>query len=572
MITFENQGLSPEILRAVSEQGFIHLTPIQEKVIPAILDQPRDIIGLAQTGTGKTAGFGLPIIQQVDLDSKFVQAIILCPTRELCLQITNDLTQYAKYIDKLTILAVYGGSSIGEQIRDLRRGAQIIVGTPGRTLDLINRKALIIRSIRWLVLDEADEMLNMGFREELDAILETTPAEKQVLLFSATMPSGVRQIAENYMNHPLEILAGKKNSIAENVVHHVYHVKNINRFQALKRLIDTNREMYGIVFCRTRSETRDLADRLIQEGYSADALHGDLSQTQRDQVMMRFRKKRLQLLIATDVAARGIDVNDLTHVINYSLPDDPEVYIHRSGRTGRAGKSGVSIALAHVHDSIPIRQIEKLTGKKFENKRVPNGQEICEMKLEEMIDKFVHGTTDDKRIEKFLPSVYRKLEGLEREEIIKRFVSLGFSEFLDSYQESEDINLMAGSGQTGKRYPAGENFARYHINLGRKQNINPNRLMGILNEFMGNKRFTIGKIEIFSNFSFFETERENESMLYHALNHATFEGINLKVQPSKPPMNENPASRRSLKNRDGGFRNKNKFNRNRNNKNHRQSA
>ena len=438
MKTFENQGLSPEILRAIADQGFIHPTPIQEKVIPAILNGQQDIIGLAQTGTGKTAGFGLPIIQQISSESNSVQAVILCPTRELCMQITNDLTKYAKYLDEISVVAVYGGAQISNQIRALKQGAQIVVGTPGRTLDLIERRVLKINAIRWMVLDEADEMLNMGFRDELDAILAVTPNQKQILLFSATMPSGVRQIAENYMKNPEEIIAGKKNSGADNVVHHVYHVRATHRFAALKRLIDVNTDMYGIVFCRTRNDTRELADKLSQEGYNADALHGDLSQAQRDQVMLRFRKKHLQLLVATDVAARGLDVNDLTHIINYSLPDDPEIYIHRSGRTGRAGKTGISIVLAHAHDGSHLRQLEKLTGKKFENQQIPNGREICEKKLHGMIDKIVNASVDDIRIESFLQSIYKKFEGIDREEIIKRFVSTEFNKFLEYDHDAND--------------------------------------------------------------------------------------------------------------------------------------
>lgn len=411
MKLFDNETLSPEILKAINELGFKNPTPIQEKTIPAILDNPTDLIALAQTGTGKTAGFGLPIIQLINDYKKTNQALILCPTRELCLQISKDLTEFSKYKKNVKITAVYGGTSIVPQLKDLKKGTHIVVGTPGRTLDLIKRKALNVSNIQWLVLDEADEMLQMGFKDELDAILASTPSSKQTLLFSATMPNDVRKIAQNYMHKPAEIAVGEKNKGADLVKHIYYMVKAADKYLALKRIADINPNIYGIVFCRTRRETKEIADKLIQDGYNADALHGDLSQSQRDFVMQRFRMGALQLLVATDVAARGLDVNNLTHVINYNLPDETEIYIHRSGRTGRAGKSGISIAIAHSKEMRKIRDIEKLVGKKFEYKKIPSGHEICEKRLFNLVDKVEQVVVDESQIESFLPVILKNYRG-----------------------------------------------------------------------------------------------------------------------------------------------------------------
>ncbi len=558
MNAFENQGLSPEILRAIGDMGFESPTPIQQKVIPAIISDSRDIIGLAQTGTGKTAGFGLPIIQQVDQANKDVQALILCPTRELCLQITGDFRKFAKYLDKIFITAVYGGTSISNQIREVKRGAHIIVGTPGRTLDLIHRHVLKIGSIRWLVLDEADEMLNMGFRDELDAILSATPEEKQVLLFSATMPEGVRHIAGNYMKNPVEIIAGKKNTGAENVVHHVYHVKSVHRFQALKRLIDIHPDMYGIVFCRTRNETRDLADRLTQEGYDSDALHGDLSQAQRDQVMKKFRTRKLKILVATDVAARGIDVNDLTHVINYSLPDDPEVYVHRSGRTGRAGKAGISVTLVNSGEMHAIRRLEKLTGKNFEKQLVPDGKDIYERKLQDLLDKIENADGDDARLESLWEALNKRFAHLTAEDLIKKLAAVEFGEFLGSFGEIENLNAPSEDQKHREKGKERTDFERFHVNIGRKHNLNPNRLMGLINEQMNGKNVSIGKIEIYNNFSFIEIEKERSPMAVKSMNNAVFGDISVKMMPSKPRKEEHSskAEKPARKNKISGSRKK----------------
>ena len=541
MRTFKEQGLNEDILRAIDELGFKIPTPIQGKTIPAILNSDNDIIALAQTGTGKTAGFGLPIIQQILPQTKSVQLLILCPTRELCLQITSDLSNYTKYTKDISSVAVYGGASIMPQIGALKKRPQIVVGTPGRTLDMIKRKVLKIDNIRWLVLDEADEMLNMGFRDELDAILAGTPEHKQTLLFSATMPNGVRQIANNYMKNPVELESGIRNTGAENVEHHYYIVKAPNRYLALKRLADANPNIYGIVFCRTRHETKEVADKLIQDGYNVDALHGDLSQAQRDHVMQRFRMKNLQLLIATDVAARGIDVNDLSHIINYNLPDDLEVYIHRSGRTGRAGKSGISIIISHAKESSKIRELEKLVGKKFKHQLIPEGKEICEKRLYNLIDKIENIVVDEKQIDPFLPAIYKKLEWLDRNELIKRFVLVEFNRFLEYYQNAGDINVKKEDDdyKTRKKQNRNSNFSRFHINIGTKHNLTPANLIGLINDHSNNRNIEIGKIDMLRNFSFFEIDKSYEQLILNSFKGANYKNVDLAVQLSKPVTNNN---------------------------------
>ncbi len=535
-------GLSQELFRAISEMGFEKPTPIQEKTIPAILNQGNDIIALAQTGTGKTAGFGLPILNQIDINNRHTQALILCPTRELCLQIASDLGQFGKYLPHISTEAVYGGTSIVPQIKALQKGAQVVVGTPGRTLDLINRKVLRPNQIKWLVLDEADEMLNMGFKEELDAILASTPDKKQTLLFSATMPDAVRTIANKYMNETEEIAVGGKNTGADNVMHHYYLTRATDKYLALRRVIDINPNMYGIVFCRTRRETKEISDHLMREGYNADALHGDLSQSQRDFVMQRFRLKHLQVLVATDVAARGLDVNELTHVINYNLPDDPEVYIHRSGRTGRAGKFGVSIALIHSRETQKLKQIEKLLKKKFELKQVPGGREICEKRLFNLIDKVEKVAVDENQIESFLPVIFKKLSWMERDDLIKRFVSVEFNHFLEYYKDAKDINITKDHEKEDRKRKGKTGYARFYINLGTKHNINTARLIGIINDYTNQRDIPIGKIDILRKFSFFEVEHGFESKILSAFTGQLFEGEELEVELSKPMAKPKPES------------------------------
>lgn len=561
MTTFEEQGLSKELLKAVTELGFVNPTPIQEKTIPAMLESKEDLIALAQTGTGKTAGFGLPIIQQVDPTQKQVQAIILSPTRELCLQIAKDIDTYSKYTKGVSVLAVYGGSPIETQLRALKKGVNIIVGTPGRTLDLINRKALKINSIQWLVLDEADEMLNMGFRDELDGILETTPDTKQTLLFSATMPKEVRNIANNYMNKPREISVGKKNMGADNVTHQYYVVKAPDRYLALKRLADINPNIYGIVFCRTRHETKDVAAKLMNDGYSADAIHGDLSQAQRDNVMQRFRKKQLQLLVATDVAARGLDIADLTHVLNYNLPDDPEVYIHRSGRTGRAGKHGVSISITHGREGRRINELEKLVGKKFEHSLLPSGKEICEKRLYSLMDKIEKVEVDEDQIEPFMPAINKKLSWLDRDDLLKRFVTVEFQRFLEYYKNAKDLNFKSDRGEKGDykgNRKTAKGFTRFFINLGSKQRLRVPQLIGIINDETNTQDIEIGKIEILRNFSFFEVDHEFENLILTSFSDSHHSGVKLAVQVAKPQSEGDRPPRRSSKRRSDNFGNKKK--------------
>lgn len=524
MNIFQENVLNDDLLRAITKLGFEKPTPIQEKTIPAILESSQDIIGLAQTGTGKTAGFGLPLIQKINVDDRSVQSLILCPTRELCMQITEDINSFARYTKGLSVLAVYGGANIVPQMQALKKGAQIVVGTPGRTLDLIKRKALKIDKIEWLILDEADEMLNMGFKEDLNAILETTPSEKQTLLFSATMPRDVRRIADNYMNAPMEITAGKKNTGADNVDHHYYVVRAADRYAALKRIADINPKIYGIIFCRTRNETKDVADKLIQDGYNADALHGELSQAQRDHVMQRFRKKNLQLLIATDVAARGIDINDLSHIINYNLPDDPEVYLHRSGRTGRAGKSGISISITHSREGRRIKELENLIGKKFTAKMIPGGREICEKRMFNLIDKVEKVEVDESKIESFMPDIYKKLEWLDREELIKHFVSVEFNRFLEYYKNAPDLNVSHEKGGTEKtKKGSRSSYTNIYINIGSKRGMNPSSLIALVNEAMSKRDIPVGKIDIQRNFSFFEIDRDWDQKLLKAFDGAVYE-------------------------------------------------
>ncbi len=557
MTLFNEMGLSAEIQQAVEELGFEQPTPIQEKTVPFLLNNTQDMVALAQTGTGKTAAFGLPVIQQIDTTKRNTQALILSPTRELALQIASDLNNYSKYVANMDIAALYGGSDIRKQIKDLEKGAQIVVGTPGRTLDLIKRKKLKVDEIRWLVLDEADEMLSMGFKDDLDSILESSPKGKQTLLFSATMPKEIVAIANKYMDNPFEISMGKKNSGAENVEHHFYLIHAKDRYLALKRVADINPNIYGIIFCRTRAETKDVADKLMQDGYNADALHGDLSQAQRDHVMARFRNKHLQMLVATDVAARGLDVNELTHVINYNLPDDPEVYIHRSGRTGRAGKKGISVTLIHLREKGKLRQVEKIVNKKFAQKQVPSGKEICEKQLFSLIDKVEKIELNDEQIAPFMPVIYKKLAWLDREELIKRFVSVEFNQFLGYYENASDINVdesryderdsgrgekgrrirgrkdKAPRGDGGERRRSGYDFSRFFFSLGKKNGISKRAIIDLINQNLPNKSVEIGNIEVLKSFSFFEVDKRFEKEVLKSLKNARYKGQRVGVDIAK---------------------------------------
>jgi ATP-dependent RNA helicase DeaD len=549
MNTFEALGLREEIVKSLIELQFEQPTPIQEQAIPFVLNSENDLIAFAQTGTGKTAAFGLPIIQQTDDELNETQALVLSPTRELCLQIAKDLEVYSKYLKRLNVVPVYGGADITKQVKQLKAGAHIVVGTPGRVLDLIKRKKLKVENIKHLVLDEADEMLSMGFKDELDAILGNTPEEKQTLLFSATMPGDMMRIAEKYMHNPEQISVGRRNAGADNVQHQFIPVHASDRFEVLKRIVDINPTMYAIVFCRTRNDTREIAERLLKEGYSADALHGELSQAQRDVVMNRFREKSFQLLIATDVAARGLDVNDLTHVINHSLPDDPEVYIHRSGRTGRAGRSGICLSLVHGRDKGKLRQIEKTVKKKFEQQQVPSGRDICEKQLFTMLDR-MEKVEVNPEIEQFLPAIFSKLEWLSKEDLIRHFVSLEFNQMLEHYKDARNLNAPISRGKKDRERPeraerferrekrerkpkhnsSSQGYSRIFMNVGKKDQISPKSIIGMVNKHMPDDSVRIGQIEILNNFSFFEVDRTYEQDVIQALSGVTHKGTNIGVE------------------------------------------
>ncbi len=549
MSIFKTLGLSQAIVDSLTELGYEQPTEIQKIVIPQILGSKNDLKAFAQTGTGKTAAFSLPILEQIDSDNKNTQAIILSPTRELAIQIANNINEFSTNLKSLKTIAVYGGANIEEQIRPLKRGVQIVVGTPGRTLDLIKRRILNLESIQWLVLDEADEMLNMGFKEELDNILEKTPKSKQTLLFSATFPKEVEAIARNYMNNPTEVSAGQKNVGADNVEHEFFQVSERNRYPALKRIADVNPDIYSIVFCRTRRETKEVAEKLIEDGYNADALHGDLSQAQRDLVMQKFRNKNLQILVATDVAARGLDVNDLTHVINYKLPDQTENYTHRSGRTGRAGKKGISVAIITSKERNKLKPIERKIKKNFVQKQVPNGKEICEIQLFKLIDKIHDIEVNEKEIKDYLPDIYEKLHELDRDELIKRFVSIEFNSFLSYYQDARDLNNNDAPGD--RKRPGDESLVRFYINQGKMDDLTPARLIGLINECLKKRDVEIGQIEILKSFSFFEIDKEFTKDVLEKMNEAHFNNRSVIVEVTAKPKGR--SNKRSSK----GFGRKN---------------
>lgn len=561
MKTFEELGVAPEIRRAIEEMGYENPMPVQQEVIPYLLDEIRDVIALAQTGTGKTAAFGLPLLQKVDIKKKAPQALILAPTRELCLQIAGDLADYSKYVENLKVLPVYGGSSIDSQIKSLKRGVHIIVATPGRLIDLINRRTVDLENVKYVVLDEADEMLNMGFTESIDEILSKVPDTRSMLLFSATMPNEISKITRKYMHEPKEITIGRKNEGSINVKHVYYMVHAKDKYLALKRIADFYPNIYGIIFCRTRRETQEIADKLIQDGYNADSLHGDLSQAQRDYVMQKFRQHTLQLLVATDVAARGLDVDSLTHVINYGLPDDIESYNHRSGRTGRAGKTGTSIAIVHVKEKGKIREIEKIMNKKFEVGEIPKGDAICEKQLFNLVDRIEKVKVDEDEIGRLLPSVFRKLDWLEKEDIIKRVVALEFNRLIDYYRDAEEIEAPSdrytrddrGAGTRGRRTndrfesrgsgasrSAEKGYSRLFINIGRMDNVNPATLMGMINDYVPGK-IRIGRIDLMQNFSFFEVPEGDASKVIAALKGQEQSGRRISVEVAQGGA---PAERR----------------------------
>ncbi|MDE7509967.1 MAG: DEAD/DEAH box helicase [Muribaculaceae bacterium] len=543
--TFEELGVEPDLLRAINELGFEHPMPIQEMVIPHLLSKDGDVVGLAQTGTGKTAAFGLPVLQRINPDSDAPQALIIAPTRELCLQIAGDLADFSKYQDNVRILPVYGGSSIDSQIRSLRKGVQVIVATPGRLIDLIKRGEVSLADVHTVILDEADEMLNMGFLDDINEILSHVPEQRKMLMFSATMPKEIANISKRFMNDPVEFVAGNKNEGSKNVKHIYYMVKAHDKYLALKRIADNNPDIYGIIFCRTRKETQEIADKLIADGYNADCLHGDLSQQQRDLAMKKFRDHVTQLLVATDVAARGLDVDDLTHVINYGLPDDVAVYTHRSGRTGRANKTGVSVAIIHSREKHKLRDIEKIIGKEFEYRKVPTPEHIIEKQLYNLADRLERVQVNEEEIDKYLPGVRKKLEWLSEEDLLKRVLSLEFNRLLQYYRNMPDIDLNASDkgsrsergekrarGEKGDkdRRTAPEGMERLMVNIGKAQGFFPGNLMELVNKSVNGPKPEIGRIDLLPDYTLFDVRKADAHRILDALKNADFFGQRVRAE------------------------------------------
>ena len=540
MTKFEQLGLSESLLKAILDLGFENPTEVQEKAIPLLLEKDTDMVALAQTGTGKTAAFGFPLIQKIDANNRNTQALILSPTRELCLQITNEIKNYSKYEKGINVVAVYGGASITEQARDIKRGAQIIVATPGRMQDMINRGLVNISQINYCILDEADEMLNMGFYEDIVNILSTSPDEKSTWLFSATMPQEVARIAKQFMHDPLEITVGTKNSGSATVSHEFYLVNARDRYEALKRLADANPDIFSVVFCRTKRDTQAVAEKLIDDGYSAAALHGDLSQAQRDGVMKSFRGRQIQMLVATDVAARGIDVDNVTHVVNYQLPDEIETYNHRSGRTGRAGKLGTSIVIVTKSELRKISSIERIIKQKFEEKTIPSGIEICEIQLLHLANK-IKDTEVDHEIDNYLPAINNVLEGLSKEELIKKMVSVEFNRFIAYYKKNRDISNQSSGAERrdrddregGSRESNNSGATRYFVNIGSRDNFDWMSLKDYLKETLDLGRDDVFKVDVKEGFSFFNTDPEHTDKVMEILNNVQLEGRRINVEISK---------------------------------------
>ncbi|MCC8070694.1 MAG: DEAD/DEAH box helicase [Bacteroidales bacterium] len=565
MKTFEDLGVRDDLRRAIEELGFENPMPVQERVIPHLLNEDSDVVALAQTGTGKTAAFGLPVLQRIDPNIRRPQALILSPTRELCLQIGSDLADFSKYMPAVKVLPVYGGSSIESQIRALREGVQIIVATPGRLIDLINRGVVNLSDVHTVILDEADEMLNMGFLDSIDAILAHVPNNRKMLMFSATMPDEIGRIAKKYMHDPVEFVVGNRNEGAANVKHIYYMVKAHDKYLALKRIVDDSPNIYAIIFCRTRRDTQEIADKLIADGYNAEALHGDLSQQQRDIVMKKFRDRVVTLLVATDVAARGLDVDDLTHVINYGLPDDTAVYTHRSGRTGRAGKTGVSVAIIHSREKGKLREIEKKIGKTFERKDVPTPQHIIEKRLYNFADRIEKAKVDDTEINKYLPGVSRKLDWLSQEDLLKRVLALEFNRLLEYYRDAPNIDFIDEKPRKEKpergekprnekekdRRTAGKGMARIYVSAGKSQGFYAGNLIDLLNHCVVGKRVDVGRIDLMPSYSLFDVPKADAHRVVEGLKGAEFMGKRLYCEIADPDKNYARASQR--KNRDNEF-------------------
>jgi ATP-dependent RNA helicase DeaD len=565
--TFADLGVEPSLLRAIAELGFEHPMPIQEMVIPHLLSKEGDVVGLAQTGTGKTAAFGLPTLQRINVKLNRPQALIIAPTRELCLQIAGDLADFSKYIDELRVIPVYGGSSIDSQIRALRKGAQVIVATPGRLIDLIKRGEVKLADVHTVILDEADEMLNMGFLDDINEILSHVPEERKMLMFSATMPKEIAGIAKRFMHDPVEFVAGNRNEGTKNVRHIYYVVKAHDKYLALKRVVDNSPNIYGIVFCRTKKDTQEIADKLIADGYNADCLHGDLSQAQRDLSMKKFRDHVTQLLVATDVAARGLDVDDLTHVINYGLPDDVAVYTHRSGRTGRANKTGVSIAIIHVKEKGKIRQIEKILGREFEYMKVPTPEHIIEKQLYNLADRLERVEVNEAEIEKYLPGVRKKLEWLSEEDLLKRVLSLEFNRLLAYYQNMPDIDLNESDKRSKRaererpsrrekdRRDAEQGYARIMVNIGKAAGFFPGNLMELVNRNVNGPKPEIGRIDLMPGYTLFDVRKEDAKRVLNSLRHATFFGDRIHAEFAEDGRDygseSRPRPRKKRKEREG---------------------
>ena len=539
MKTFEELGVNENIRRAIEELGFEHPMPVQEEVIPYLLGNKNDVIALAQTGTGKTAAFGLPLLQKVNAQDRATQAIVLSPTRELCVQIADDLKDFSKYIDGMHIVPVYGGADIRPQIRAIKHGTQVIVATPGRLVDLINRGVMELEKVNNIVLDEADEMLNMGFSDSINAIFEQLPEDRNTLLFSATMSREVEKVAKSYLHDYKEIVVGSRNEGAEHVNHIYYLVHSKDKYLALKRIVDFHPRIFAIIFCRTKAETQEVADKLIKDGYNAEALHGDLSQQQRDLTMQKFRQHTVQLLVATDVAARGLDVDDLTHVINYGLPDDIESYTHRSGRTGRAGKKGTSISIIHIKEKWKVRQIEKQIGKDFIDGELPKSEEICKKQLFKVMDDIMKTDVDEDQIAPYMADIMRQFEYVDKEDIIKKMVTVTFGRFLDYYQHAPEIEKpVAGKGSRSERgerntrgkvsngrrqHVAEEGFRRLFINLGKSDGFYPGEIMQYLNKHVHGRQ-EVGHIDLLQKFSYIEVPEDDAQKVMKALNGTMYKG------------------------------------------------
>jgi ATP-dependent RNA helicase DeaD len=562
MNPFIELGIRHDIVNAISELGFENPTPIQEQSIPVLLTGSNDFVGLAQTGTGKTAAFGLPLLELLDFEENYPQALVLCPTRELCLQIANDIKNYSKKMGNVHVVAVYGGANISDQLRQIKRGVQIVVATPGRMLDIINRKAIDFSKVKYVVLDEADEMLNMGFQEDIDSILSTTPEDKKTWLFSATMPSEVRRIAKKYMTDPYELTMGEKNTGNANIEHEYYIVRARDKYAAFKRIVDFNPDIFGIVFCRTKIETQDIAEALIKDGYNADSLHGDLSQMQRDKVMKRYRDRNLQLLIATDVAARGIDVNDVTHVINYSLPDEVENYTHRSGRTARAGKTGVSISIINAKELGKIRQIERGLGKRFVKAEIPTGFDVCEKQLFSIVHKVHNVQVNEQQIEQYIPRIMEEFKDVSKEDFIKRFASIEFNRFLDYYKNAPDLNVPLDEGRRFERnderpYDRSSNhggrseYTRLFINLGSVDEFNRGDLLGFICNQTKISGRTVGKIDVKGVYSFFEVQHNDVEKVMAGFKDADFKGRPVRIEISGEGSSESRSG--NYPRREGGY-------------------